>query len=152
MGLHRYISPFRFQQAIQDQRECDSQERKVHPNSVSYLGGLSVGGLLGGHVLLPGEPDAEHPQGVAVGGLDIDVALDQRLPLLDHGPQLVRGQAHPVEICQAVLALEKRESSRFKRPKSIIISHLYWIQPDVQINILRIMNLQIMSNSHHNKQ
>ena len=29
---------------------------------------------------------------------------------------------------------------------------LYWIQPDVQINLLRIMNLQIMSNSHHYKQ
>ena len=91
---------------LKDQRECDSQERKVDAISVPYLGGLCVGGLLGGHVLLPGEPDAEHPQGVAVRSLDINVALDQRLPLLDHGPQLIRGQAHPVEVGQAVLALE----------------------------------------------
>ena len=69
-----------------------------HKSSVPNLGSLCVGGLLGGHVLLPGEADTEGPQGVAVCGLDIDVALDERLPLFDHRPQLVHGQAHPMEV------------------------------------------------------
>ena len=45
------------------------------------------------------------PEGVAIGGLDVAVGLDQRLPLLHHRPQLVSGQPHTVEVGQAVLAL-----------------------------------------------
>ena len=45
------------------------------------------------------------PQGVAISGLDVAVGLDEGLPLLDHGPQLVSGQAHAVEVGEAVLAL-----------------------------------------------
>jgi len=33
------------------------------------------------------------------------VSLDEGLPLLDHGPELVGGQVHAVEVGQAVLAL-----------------------------------------------
>ena len=73
---------------------------------VPDLLGLGIAGLLGGHVLLAGEPDAEDAEHVSVSGLDINVALDQGLPLLDHGPQLVGGQAHAVEVGQAVLTLK----------------------------------------------
>ena len=52
-----------------------------------------------------GESDASDTDGETIGGLAVDEALDQRLPLLDHGPQLVRGQVHAVERAQAVLAL-----------------------------------------------
>jgi hypothetical protein len=42
--------------------------------------------------------------------LAIDIALDESLPLLDHGPQLVCGEVHPVEVGDAVLALQKLTS------------------------------------------
>ena len=38
--------------------------------------------------------------------LDVNVGLNEGLPLLDHGPQLVSGQGHSVEVSQAVLALK----------------------------------------------
>ena len=50
------------------------------------------------------------PQGVAISGLDVAVGLDEGLPLLDHGPQLVSGQAHAVEVGEAVLALRRKGS------------------------------------------
>ena len=46
------------------------------------------------------------PEGVAIGGLDVAVGLDERLPLLHHGPQLVGGEVHAVEGGQTVLALD----------------------------------------------
>ena len=73
---------------------------------VLHLGALGVASLLGGLVLLAGEADAEKPQHVSVSGLDINIALHQGLPLLDHGPQLVCGEVHPVEAGQAVLGLD----------------------------------------------
>lgn len=76
------------------------------PPIVFYLLGLSVAGLGGLVLLLLGEADAEDTEEVSVGGLDIDVSLDQGLPLLDHGPQLVSGQVHSVEVAEAVLALD----------------------------------------------
>lgn len=50
------------------------------------LGVLGVASLALRHRILDGEADAEHTQQVAVGGLNIDRALDQGLPFLDHGP------------------------------------------------------------------
>ena len=50
------------------------------------------------------------PQGVAISGLDVAVGLDEGLPLLHHGPQLVSGQAHAVEVGEAVLALRRKGS------------------------------------------
>ena len=41
--------------------------------------------------------------------LAVNVALDEGLPLLDHGPQLVCGQVHPVEVGDTVLSLYKFE-------------------------------------------
>lgn len=52
-----------------------------------------------------GKPDAEDPEEVSVGGLNIGVGLDQGLPLLHHGTELVGGQVHSVEVGEAVLAL-----------------------------------------------
>ena len=70
------------------------------------LGALGIAGLLGGPVKLGGESDAEESKHVSVSGLDINVALDQGLPLLDHGPELVGGEVHAVEAGEAVLALD----------------------------------------------
>ena len=46
------------------------------------------------------------PKSVTISGLDVTVGLNQCLPLLHHGPQLVSGQPHSVEVGQAVLALK----------------------------------------------
>ena len=73
---------------------------------VLHLGALSIAGLLGRLVLLAGEPNAEQPQHVTVSGLDVNIALHKGLPLLDHGPQLVCSEVHPVEAGQAVLGLD----------------------------------------------
>ena len=51
------------------------------------------------------------PEGVAISGLDVAVGLDEGLPLLHHGPQLVSGQAHAVEVGEAVLALKRKNNS-----------------------------------------
>ena len=59
------------------------------------------------------------PEGVAISGLDVAVGLDQRLPLLHHGPQLVGGQAHTVEVGQAVLALKRKNSSKRLKKSSL---------------------------------
>ena len=59
------------------------------------------------------------PEGVAISGLDVAVGLDQRLPLLHHGPQLVSGQAHAVEVREAVLALKRKNSSERLKKSSL---------------------------------
>ena len=73
---------------------------------VLHLRALGIAGLLGGLVLLAGEANTENSQHVSVSGLDINIALHQGLPLLDHGPQLVCGEVHAVEAGQAVLGLD----------------------------------------------
>jgi len=70
------------------------------------LGGLSVGGLLDLVGPLVGVSDTEDAELVAVGGGDVDVAVDHGLPLLHHGAKLVTGQAHSVEVGEAVFALD----------------------------------------------
>jgi len=55
--------------------------------------------------LLLGESGDKHSQMIVVGGFNINVALDSRLPFLDHRAHLVTGQAHTVEVEHAVLAL-----------------------------------------------
>ena len=50
--------------------------------------------------------NAEETEDVAVSSLDVNESLNQGLPLLDHRAQLVRRDGHPVEICQAGLALD----------------------------------------------
>lgn len=46
--------------------------------------------------------DAEE---VAVGRADVNLRLDERLPLLDEGAELVSGEVHPVEVGQHGSAL-----------------------------------------------
>jgi len=67
---------------------------------------LGVGGLLDlvGALLL-GESDDKDSKVVVVGGLGVNGALDHSLPLLDHTAHLVSGEAHTVEVQDAVLAL-----------------------------------------------
>jgi len=73
---------------------------------LSYLLGLSIGGVTARVALVLGEGNREHSEGVAIGGLDIGEGLDGRLLLLDHGPELVGGDVHAVEVGQAGLALD----------------------------------------------
>ena len=72
---------------------------------VLHLSALGIAGLLSGLVLLAGEANAEQPQHVSVSGLDIDIPFDEGLPFLDHRSELVGGQVHSIEVCQAVLSL-----------------------------------------------
>ena len=77
-------------------------------------------GLLG---LLLGEADAEESEDVSVCGLHISVGLDQGLPLLNHGPELVGGEAHAVKVGQTVLALDvfTDELELLERPLGILL-------------------------------
>merc|ERR1719477_533692 len=88
-----------------------------------HLAADDVDHLLGGQLLLACESNAENPEGVAISGLDVTVGLDECLPLLHHGPQLVSGQAHAVEVGEAILALDllahKLELS--ERPLGVIL-------------------------------
>ena len=68
------------------------------------LSSLSIGGLPQLVCPLLGEGNARHPQLVAVGGGDVDGALDGGLPLLDEGADLVSGHVHSVEVAKAVLS------------------------------------------------
>jgi len=52
-----------------------------------------------------GERDGKESDKVAIGRLDVNVGLDQGLPLADERAELVRGEVHAVEVCQAVLPL-----------------------------------------------
>ena len=76
------------------------------PPDGADLGGGSVGGLLDLVGASLGEGDGEDAEEVVVGGLDGDVGLDEGLPLAHQRPQLVRGEVQPVEVGQAVLALD----------------------------------------------
>lgn len=70
------------------------------------LGALGVTGLLDLLRATLGEGDAEEADEVTVGGLDVGVALNQGLPFLDHGTELVLGQGHAVEVGQTDLPLD----------------------------------------------
>ena len=69
------------------------------------LGRLSIGGLLDLVAAASSEGDDEKTDEVTVGGLDINESLQERLPLLDEGTELIRGEVHSVEVGEAVLAL-----------------------------------------------
>lgn len=51
------------------------------------------------------ESNAEHSQGVAIGGLCLSERLDRGVPLLDKGAELVSGDVHAVVVSVAVVAL-----------------------------------------------
>mmetsp|Transcript_25948 Transcript_25948/g.60262 ORF Transcript_25948/g.60262 Transcript_25948/m.60262 type:complete len:279 (-) Transcript_25948:26-862(-) len=71
-----------------------------------HLSGLGVGGLALLVALTVGERNGEHAHGVAVGGLDVHVGLDEGLPLADQGSELVAGHVHAVEVAESILALD----------------------------------------------
>lgn len=70
------------------------------------LRGLGIGGLLHLRRAALGEADGEEAEEVAVSGLDVDVGLDEGLPLADEGTEFVGGEVHAVEVGEAVLALD----------------------------------------------
>lgn len=69
------------------------------------LTALGVGGLLDLCVAALGKADGKHTQQVAVGGLDIDVGLDDSLPLPDEGAELIPCKIHSIKVGQARAAL-----------------------------------------------
>lgn len=70
------------------------------------LGSLSVTGLLDLLRATLSESNAEETDEVTISSLDISVTLNQGLPLLDHGTELVLSQGHSVEISQTDLSLD----------------------------------------------
>jgi len=85
------------------------------------VGGLGIAGGLDLVGLTGGEGQAEQTDGVAVRGLDVSVALDGGLPLLDQGALLVAGQLHTVEVGQAVAALNVLDAQRDLARSLIVI-------------------------------
>ena len=69
------------------------------------LRALSVAGLFVLVGLLAGETDAEDAELVTVGGGDFNVALDEGLPLLDHGAELIASNVHAIEESYALITL-----------------------------------------------
>jgi len=84
------------------------------------LGVLGVASLLHLAVRLLGEADAEQTKNEAVGGTYVNLGLDQSLPFLDHGSELVGGQVHAVEVCKAVTALDLL-ANELELPESILV-------------------------------
>jgi hypothetical protein len=79
-------------------------------SDLSDLSRLGVRSLLDLLTVLSGEGDGEQSDEVTVAGSDIQVGLDQGLPLSDQRSELVGGQGHAVERGQAVLALDVFDS------------------------------------------
>jgi hypothetical protein len=69
----------------------------------SDLAHLSVGGLSNLSLLLSGESNAEHSKLVAVSGSHGGVGLDEGLPLVDEGAELISGHVHAVEVGEALV-------------------------------------------------
>jgi hypothetical protein len=59
-----------------------------------------------GLALFLSESNAENPQKISVSGPYIGISLNQSLPFLHHGSELVGGQVHTIELGQAGLALD----------------------------------------------
>lgn len=55
---------------------------------------------------LLGEGDNEDTESVSISGLDGGVGLDESMPLLDDGAQLIVGHRHSVEVGENVLSLD----------------------------------------------
>jgi hypothetical protein len=82
---------------------------------------LSVGRLLDLVRATLGEADGEEADEVTVGGLDVDVRLDQGLPLADERAELVRGEVHAVEVGQARLALDLVDTERDLAERVLVV-------------------------------
>ena len=69
------------------------------------LSGLSVASLADLVCSALGESKRENTEKITVGGLDVNVCLDERLPLAHKRAKLIGGQVHAVERGQAVASL-----------------------------------------------
>lgn len=70
------------------------------------LGALGVAGSLDLVAVAAGEGDGEEADEVTIRGLGLNESLDQRVPLLDKGAELVAGDVHTVEVGVAVETLD----------------------------------------------
>lgn len=73
--------------------------------NLANLAALGVGGLLDLSVPALCETNGEHSEQVAIGGLDIDVGLNNGLPLSDERAELIAGEIHAVKVSEAGAAL-----------------------------------------------
>lgn len=70
------------------------------------MGSLSVAGGLNLSWCFLGESNAEHSDNVSIEGLGLNVSLNKRVPLFDHGASLISGNVHTVEVGVAVESLD----------------------------------------------
>ena len=73
---------------------------------IADLSGLGIASRFGGlSVLLLGETNSEDTKGISISSSNVNVCLDQRLPLADKRAKLVTGHVHAVEIGENIVAL-----------------------------------------------
>ena len=70
------------------------------------VGSLGVAGSFDLSGSLLGESNAEHSDEVSIVGFGLDVSLDERVPLFDHGASLISSDVHTVEVGVAVKSLD----------------------------------------------
>ena len=70
------------------------------------VGSLGVAGGFNLSWCFLGESNAEHSDNVSIEGLGLNVSLNERVPLFDHGASLVSGDVHTMEVGVAVKSLD----------------------------------------------
>ena len=57
-----------------------------------------------------GKADGEEAEEIAISGFDVNMRFNEGLPFTDKGAEFIRGEVHPVEVRQTVLALNLVDS------------------------------------------
>ena len=70
------------------------------------VGSLGVAGGFNLSWCFLGESNAEHSDNVSIEGLGLNVSLNERVPLSDHGACLISSDVHTVEVGVAVKSLD----------------------------------------------
>ena len=70
------------------------------------MGSLGVAGGFNLSWCFLGESNAEHSDNVSIEGLGLNVSLNKRVPLSDHGASLISSDVHTVEVGVAVKSLD----------------------------------------------
>jgi hypothetical protein len=70
------------------------------------LGSLGVASGLNLVLVTAGEGNGEKTNEVTIGGLGLDESLDEGVPLLDEGAELIAGDVHTVEVGVAIVTLD----------------------------------------------
>ena len=70
------------------------------------VGSLGVAGGFNLSWCFLGESNAEHSDNVSIEGLGLNVSLNERVPLFDHGACLISSDVHTVEVGVAVKSLD----------------------------------------------